>query len=531
MRHAGNIVWLILLTFGTIGSVYSQKLDNNRKKMNVVFFLVDDLGWSDVGINNPNSFYETPNIDRFASENVRFTNAYASCHVCSPSRASIMTGKNPARIELTDWLPGRKDFPFQKLKNAPVIQQLPFEEQTVAETFRANGYRTAMFGKWHLGEDSSSPIQHGFDERITEWNKGWPLTYYSPFKLKGLEGPDGEYLTDRLTAEALKYIERNKDHPFFLFLSHFAVHDPIEGRADLVSKYEKKLAAIPKNGQLPFILETNPDTSWTPTRKELNDLLADKRFDGYDLLPERTVKIKQLQDNVQFAAMVESMDQSLGLILAKLKELGLDENTIVVFLSDNGGMSAGNYARPNKKIPESRLDKEFATSNLPLRGAKGWFYEGGIRVPMIVRWPGEEKQGMVSDVPVIHTDLYPSLLEMTGAVLLPQQHQDGVSLVPLLKGKHKLQRKALYWHFPHYSNHGLQSPGGVIRKGKYKLLEYYENGTVQLFDLHKDPEERRDLSRQKPGKAKKLRKMLATWRVKTGARMMEPNPDYKNSKL
>lgn len=496
------------------------------KKMNVVFFLVDDLGWSDVGCNNPNTFYETPNIDQFAKEGVRFTNGYASCHVCSPSRAAIMTGKYPARMELTDWLPGRKDYPFQQLKNAPVIQHLPFEEKTLAETFRDNGYRTAIFGKWHLGEDSSSPLQHGFDYRVTEWNKGWPLTYYAPFRLKGLEGPAGEYLTDRLTNEAITYIEQNKDTPFFLYLSHFAVHDPVEGRPDLVKKYQDKLAHMARPDGPPYILESNPDTTHPFSRAELTALLNDKAYEGYNLLPNRTVKIKQWQDNVQFAAMMESMDESLGRILAKLKELGLDDHTIVVFVSDNGGMSAANYARPNKQIPAANLDKEFSTSNLPLRGAKGWFYEGGIRVPMIIKWPEHGKSGAVCDVPVINTDFYPTLLKMAGLPLLPQQHVDGVNITPLLEGEGTIKRKALYWHFPHYSNHGLQSPGGVVRSGKYKLIEYFENGTVQLFDLEADPGEQNDLAAVLPHEVKKLKKMLHAWRKKTGAVMMAPNPEY-----
>lgn len=520
--HTGILKKLLVFTFISMGTLLQAQ---QPKKMNVIFFLVDDLGWSDVACNNPNTFYETPQIDQFAKEGVRFTNGYAACHVCSPTRASIMTGKYPARIQLTDWLPGRKDYPFQQLKNAVVKQQLPFEEKTLAETFRDNGYHTAMFGKWHLGEDSSSPLQHGFEYRVTEWNKGWPLTYYSPYKLKGLEGPDGEYLTDRLTNEAISYIEKNKNAPFFIYLSHFAVHDPIEGRADLVKKYQNKLKSWTWNVP-PYTLEGNPDTTHPFSRTELDELIKDKAYEGYSLLPGRIVKIKQRQDNVQFAAMVESVDQSLGRILSKLKELGLDENTIVVFVSDNGGMSGANFGRPNKKFPAADVDKEFSGSNLPLRGAKGWFYEGGIRVPMIIKWPGHGQPGAVSDVPVISTDFYPSLLKMAGLPAAPRQHVDGTDITPLINGKTKLKRKALYWHFPHYSNHGLQSPGGAIRYGKYKLLEYFEKGTVQLFDLEADPYEQNDLGRSMPGKVKKLKKMLHTWRKKVNAANMPPNPGY-----
>ncbi len=504
-------------------SAYSQE-----KKMNIIFFLVDDLGWSDVQCNNPGSFYETPNVNQLASEGMRFTNAYAACHVCSPSRASILTGKYPARLELTDWLPGRKDYPFQALKNVTINQHLPFQEKTLAETFKENGYRTAIIGKWHLGEDTSSPLQHGFDYRATEWNKGWPLTYYSPFKLKGLEGPEREYLTDRLTNEAINYIEQNKDAPFFLYLSHFTVHDPIEGRKDLVEKYQQKQQEQQQGSGPAFILEANPDTASPYSRAALDALLRDKKYAGYSILPDRMVKIKQHQDNVQFAAMVESMDESLGRIMAKIKSAGLEENTIIVFVSDNGGMSAANFARPNKQIAPANLDKEFSTSNLPLRGAKGWFYEGGIRVPMIIRWPGHNGAGISSDVPVIGTDFYPTLLKMAGLKSQPAQHKDGVDLSPLFKGK-KLNRKALYWHFPHYSNHGMQSPGAVIREGRYKLLEYFEKGTVQLFDLEKDPGEQQDIAAQMPAKVKKMKRKLHRWQKKVGAAMMPVNPEYKQT--
>ncbi|HMR93455.1 MAG TPA: sulfatase, partial [Chitinophagaceae bacterium] len=500
--------WRALAVMPVVLFLCYMSAHSQDRKMNIIFFLVDDLGWSDVQYNNPGTFYETPNVNQLAGEGMRFTNAYAACHVCSPSRASILTGKYPARLQLTDWLPGRKDYPFQQLKNVTINQQLPFEEKTLPETLKENGYRTAIIGKWHLGEDTSSPLQHGFDYRVTEWNKGWPLSYYSPFKLKGLEGPDGEYLTDRLTDEAISYIEQNKDAPFFLYLSHFTVHDPIEGRKDLVEKYRQKLARQPASALPPYILEANPDTTFPYSRAALDALIQEKRYGGYAVLPGRIVKVKQRQDNVQFAAMVESMDESLGRIMAKIKAAGLEDRTIIVFVSDNGGMSAANFARPSKQIQPDRLDKEFATSNLPLRGAKGWFYEGGIRVPMIIKWPGQSRAGLSSDIPVIGTDFYPTLLKMAGLKLKSSQHKDGEDLSPLLRGKKKLRRKALYWHFPHYSNHGMQSPGAVIREGKYKLLEYFEKGTVQLFDLEKDPGEQQDIAAQMPAKARKLTRKL-----------------------
>ncbi|HVU99846.1 MAG TPA: sulfatase-like hydrolase/transferase, partial [Verrucomicrobiae bacterium] len=275
----------------------------DQKKMNVIFFLVDDFGWADVGYQG-SSLYETPNIDRFAKEGMRFSHAYAACPVCSPTRASILTGEYPARLHLTDWLPGRKDFPFQKLKNVHSAQHLPYDQPTLPKVLKENGYETAIFGKWHLGEDENSTERQGFDLHVPQWNKGWPNgTYFSPFGMKGLEGgPKGQYLTDRLTDEALKWVVKNKDHPFFLYLAHFAVHDPIQGRGDLVVKYENKLNhAQPEKGR-PFILEGNPDDANPLSRESLNELLQQKPYRGFSLLPHRTVKIKQHQDNPQFAA-------------------------------------------------------------------------------------------------------------------------------------------------------------------------------------------------------------------------------------
>jgi arylsulfatase A-like enzyme len=381
-------------------------------------------------------------------------------------------------------------------------------------------------GKWHLGEEPHGPTAQGFDVQIPRWNKGWPkVGYHAPFQLDGLTDSPGDYLTDRLTDEALHFIEENRSRPFFLYLSHFAVHDPIQGRADLVQKYEAKLRQIKRHGTPPFLLEGNPDRETPLTRAELNALLTDANYRGFRLLPNRMVKIKQIQDNVQFAAMVESMDQSFGRILGRLQDLELSENTIVVFMSDNGGMSAANFGNPRRIIGRNKLDAAYSTSNLPLRGGKGWLYEGGIRVPLVVRWPGQGQSG-VCEVPVISTDLFPSLLEMTGISREPAQTIDGVSLVPLLTGAKSLPREAIYWHFPHYSNHGLQSPGGAVRRGDWKLIEYFERGTVQLFHLRNDPAEQYDLADAEPKLAAELRSMLAKWRQSVGAQSMEPNPAY-----
>jgi arylsulfatase A-like enzyme len=496
---------------------------------NVVLFLVDDLGWRDLGVYG-STFHETPNLDRFARQSVRFTDAYATCHVCSPTRASVMTGKYPARLRLTDWLPGRREYPFQRYKNAAIHQHLPFAETTLAEALKEHGYATGHFGKWHLGEDPSGPLQHGFDVQVPRWNKGWPNAgYHAPFRLEGLADSPGDYLTDRLTDEAVNYIKQHKDRPFFLYLSHFAVHDPIQGRADLVAKYQAKLKRNTSPARTPFILEGNPDSKNALTRPQLDALLNEDSHRGYQVLPHQTVKIKQEQDNVQFAAMVEGMDASFGRIIATLESLGLAENTIVIFTSDNGGMSAANFGRPDRVVAPTALDAAFSTSNLPLRGAKGWLYEGGIRVPLMIKAAGRTR-GAVSSVPAITTDLYPSILDLIGVPARPAQHQDGVSLAGIIRGGKPPAREALYWHFPHYSNHGMQSPGGAIRHGDFKLLEYFENNTVQLFNLRDDMGEQRDLAREQPALARKMTAMLQQWRTSVSANMMEPNPNFTGSK-
>ncbi|MGK0188941.1 MAG: arylsulfatase A [Verrucomicrobiales bacterium] len=506
----------ILLTFtAALFSGIAQ-----AKPTNIIFFLVDDLAWSDVGCFGC-TFHETPNIDQFAKEGVKFTNAYAACHVCSPTRASILTGKYPARLNLTDWLKGRGDFPFQRLKNAVINQHLPYEEVTIAERLKELNYATGIFGKWHLGKKPSDPPAHGFDIHQPDVPSNW-RTFHGPFGMKTFESKEGDYLTDRITDEALTWMEGKKDKPFFLYMSHFAVHDPIEGRADLVEKYTKKLAAMEKTDSPDFILEGNPDSPDCPTKEELTELIKTPEFARHGVLPRGTIKIRQKQDNIEFAAMVESVDQSLGRIVAKLEELEIEDDTIVIFFSDNGGMSAINVGNPQRVIAEEAIDKAYSTSCLPLRGAKGWLYEGGVRVPMIVKWPGQSKAGSVVEEPVMSTDFYPTILEMIGH---KGETPDGQSFVTALKGE-AFERGPLFWHFPHYSNHGMQSPASAIRDGDFKLIEYFENGSVQLFNLREDIGEHRNLASASPAKVEELQKKLHDWRKSVGAKMMEPNPEY-----
>ena len=494
----------------------------------MVFFMVDDLGWKDVGCYG-SDFYNTPNIDEFASQGVRFTDAYAACHVCSPTRASFITGKYPASINLTDWLPGRKDFSFQKLKNVEINQHIPYHLTTLPEILRENGYQTAIFGKWHLGEDSLSTISQGFDLHIPQWNKGWPNKgYHAPYGLEGLEArSENEYLTDRLTDEALNYIEENKERPFFLYLSHFAVHDPIEGREDLVLKYRNKLDSMPESHDAPFIIEGNPDEINPDRHKNTDEVSLDAVHEGHRIYPDKTVKIKQRQDNVEFAAMVESMDESLGRVIQKLEDLEIADKTILIFYSDNGGMAAANFYYPDRTISQQQLDEAYSTSNLPLRGAKGWLYEGGIRVPLIIKWPHKGLKGKTCGTPVTTPDFYPTILDMLG-ITYDNSNLDGVSIVSSITSEQETADRAIFWHFPHYSNHGMQSPGGAVRFGDYKLLEYFENGTVQLFNLREDIGEMNDLSGQMPEKVKELRDLLSKWRSGIDAKMMTENPEYRS---
>lgn len=530
-----NLLRNVGLGIVVLGPFIHMDAKNKTQKPNVVFILADDLGWSDLQCYG-SKFYETPNLNRLAEEGVRFTDAYAACHVSSPTRGSILTGQYPARTHLTDWLPGRKDYPFQQLKNAVPAQHLPYgENNTFPAVLQANGYETVIIGKWHLGEDSLTTEQQGFRHHTPSgYLKGWPAVgYFPPYNMPGLtDSPQEEYLTDRLTDEALKFITENKDKPFLLYLSHYAVHDPIQGRPDLVKKYKEKLVKMTKPGGLPFILEGNPDSERPLSREELNSLLQNEGYEGFRILPNRTVKIKQFQDNVEFAAMVESLDESVGRVVSKLKELNLDQNTIVIFCSDNGGMSAANFGNPGRVVAKDKLDQSFSTSNLPLRGAKGFLYEGGIRVPMIIKWPQQGKKNMISSIPVISVDFYPTILEMVGIDAKKLNHvTDGKSIVPLIETNNKKEKTNIYsrpifWHFPHYSNHGMQSPGGAVRLGDYKLLDYFENNTVQLFNLKNDPGEQNDLSKQMPEKVKELKFLLDQWRKDVKANMMQPNPDY-----
>ncbi|MBN2269673.1 MAG: sulfatase [Sedimentisphaerales bacterium] len=448
------------------------------RRPSFVFFLVDDMGWTDA-VCYGSSFYETPNIDRLAKTGMRFIQAYAACPVCSPTRASIMSGKYPARLNLTDYLIGAKR---GKLNPANYIHQLPLEEVTIAETLKEAGYATFFAGKWHLGPEGFWPEEQGFDVNKGGIDRGGPYggnKYFSPYGNPRLEdGPEGEHLPDRLATETAKFIEAHRDGPFLAYLSFYSVHTPLMARPDLKAKYEEKRKGI-QAGEI-----------WGQ---------------------EGARKVRLVQEHAVYAGMIEAMDQAVGKVLDALDRLDLAEDTVVFFMSDNGGLSTS---------------EGHPTSNLPLRAGKGWLYEGGIREPMIVRAPGITKAGSTCSEPVISTDFYPTMLELTGLPAKPKQHIDGISFVPLLKGGKSLGRRAIFWHYPHYGNQG-GSPGGAVRAGDYKLIEFYEDGRIELYNLKKDIGEKNNLAEKMPEKADEMLAMLKAWREDVDAQMPTPNPDYR----
>lgn len=450
-----------------------------KKKPNFVFFLVDDLGWKDLGCYG-SSFYETPNIDKLARGSMRFTNAYAACPVCSPTRASIMSGKYPARLNLTDYLKGGRR---GKLNPAEYLDQMPLAEVTIAETLKEAGYATFFAGKWHLGKEDFWPEHQGFDVNKGGIDRGGPYggkRYFSPYGNPRLtDGPDGEHLPDRLASETAAFIEEHRNEPFFAYLSFYSVHTPLMARPDLKSKYQEKADSI---------------ISQTPVWGA-----------------EGSRKLRLVQNHAVYAGMIEAMDQAVGKVLNALDQQNLADETVVMFMSDNGGLSTS---------------EGHPTSNLPLRAGKGWLYEGGIREPMMIKWPGVTRPGSLCSETVISTDFYPTMLEMASLPPKPKQHIDGVSMVPLLKGKKSLPRKAVFWHYPHYGNQG-GSPGGAVRTGDYKLIEFYEDNRLELYNIKQDIGEKNNLANNMPGKAAELHKMLTDWRKEVDAQMPTPNPDYK----
>ena len=464
-----------------LGTFFSCSSLTKNKRPNFILINVDDLGWRDLGCFG-SSYYETPYIDRLASQGMKFTNAYASCAVCSPTRASIMTGRYPARIGVTDWihhLDKKGKIAWEEGKNPtdytggkkrqllcpPNPYWMELDEVTIAEVLRSAGYITCHIGKWHLGYEAWFPDKQGFEINIGGGEIGQPPTYFDPYYLNE-QRPNipalstrkkGEYLTGRESDEAVKFLKEHTDQPFFLNMCHYAVHTPLQAKKELIARYEGK---------------------------------------------EKTN-----QTNAIYAAMIESVDQAVGRIMTTMEELGLSNKTLLIFTSDNGGL------------------QDYATDNAPLRAGKGYPYEGGIRVPLIIHWPRLVEAGMVCDVPVTSVDFFPTICEAAGLKFPEDRIIDGESLLPLLKHKGSLKRRAIFWHFPHYR--GKIVPYSIIRKGDLKLIKRYEGKPFELFNLKEDLSEERDLSGRIPEKVKELDAELRAWLKDTNAKLPRKNPDYR----
>ena len=389
-----------------------------------------------------------------------------------------MTGKYPARLQLTDFIGGTRR---GKLNPAAYLNHLPLKETTVAEVFQSAGYTTGFVGKWHLGGQGFGPLKQGFGSNVAGSGAGAPATYFSPYKMPALRnGPAGEYLTDRLASEAVTFLREHRDQPFLLWFCPYAVHIPLQAKPGLVARFDTKATQIMDS--------------------------ARPRF-----RPEGTREDRRVQDHAVYAAMLASLDDAVGSVVKALDDLGIADRTLVVFTSDNGGLSTAEGS---------------PTSNAPLRAGKGWLYEGGIRVPLIVKGPQIDRPGRTCDVPVVTTDLAATLMDLAGRPAAFRKELDGVSLLPLLTSSGNPEREAIFWHYPHYGNQG-GSPGGAIRQGDWKLIEFYEDNRIELYNLKQDPGEQHELAALEPRWASELLQRLHAWRASLGAAMPTPNPDYR----
>jgi len=460
--------------------------DPGPERPNVLLIVADDLGYADIGAYNDDAFYDTPHIDSLARRGMMFTDGYAANPVCSPSRYSLLTGRAPSRENHTDWFCGDRTGRF---RHAEYDCSMDTTRVTLGEAFQDAGYATWFGGKWHLGPDSTHwPEHQGFDVNKGGWRGGSPVAhggggYFSPYDNPRLDdGPEGEYLPFRLADEVEQFIDTHRNDPFFALLSFYEVHNPRQAPDSLVQKYRRK--------------------------RERLDLDAKSEFEPIEVEQPweegRAQKARVVQGHPVYAAMVEALDHSVGRVLEALSERGLSDNTVVVFVSDNGGLSTA---------------EGHNTSNRPLRGGKGWVYEGGIRVPYVIHWPDVTDPGSTTEVPAVTTDLYPTLLDAAGLQKRPDEHVDGTSLAPVLKGRSSLDRDALFWHYPHYSNQG-GFPGGAVRSGPWKLVEDYRDGSVQLFNLERDLGEQHDVSAQHPERMDRLRTQLHDWYDDVDARFL-----------
>ena len=482
------LVGILLLHFSCTHSDSKKNVVGKIERApNILLITVDDLGWADLGCYGAD-LHETPNIDAFAETGIRFTNAYAAAAICTPTRAALLTGKSPARLNMTIWREAAINNQFtRKLIPPDVSANLPLEEVTLSEELKAEGYVTAHLGKWHVGDGEHFPETQGFDINVGATVWGAPPTFFYPYRgeiynsmrfVPGLERDadggynfdrEGEYLTDRLTDEALSIMERFKEKPFFINLSYYTVHTPIEGKTELVDYYQKKLAS------------------------------------------------GMSHQNAIYAAMVHSLDDNIGKLMHSLDDLNIADHTIVIFTSDNGGFI-------------NEWDGQIVTNNAPLRSGKGALYEGGIRVPTIIRWPGITTPGAKSDLPITTQDFYPTILEKANLKGDPRQVAafDGISLMPIIKNlQADLKQRALYWHYPHYYH--TTNPVSAIRQGDWKLLEFFEDNHLELYNLKEDVGEKNNLEKANPEKAKELLELLSEWRQEVDAPMPRVNPEYSKN--
>ncbi len=484
--------YFVILSFFILTGLVTGCSNKKVKNPDIVFILVDDLGYTDLSCMGSN-YYETPNIDRIAENGMNFTNGYATCSVCSPSRASLLTGKFTARHGITDWIGARsgeewrKQRRFTRLLPADYVHHLPLEYLTLPEALKAHGYKTFFAGKWHLGGKGSYPEDHGFDVNKGGYEAGGPYSggYFSPFNNPKMEDyPDekGMSLSMKLAKEAVKFIEENKDSTFLVYLAFYAVHAPIQTSQIKWEKYRDKADSM-------GITET-----------------------GFTM--ERRLPYRLHQDNPVYAGLIEQVDDAVGLVLNTLKKLNLDKKTIVVFTSDNGGVVSGD---------------NYSTNLRPLRGGKGYQWEGGIRIPYLIYVPWMKLSGKKNDTPVTGADFYPTLLDLAGLDLKPEAHTDGVSLLPLLKGK-TIDQRPLYWHYPHYGNQG-GDPASIVREGKWKLIHYWEDSTNELYDLSRDIGEQDNVADQHPGITEKMYRQLDSWLHSVHAKYAVPDSLFNEDSL
>ena len=470
MKQLFKFLYVFLLVLGC---------NSNNSTPNVIFILVDDLGWTDLGYSG-STFYETPNIDNLSKESFQFTNAYAASPVCSPTRAAIMTGKHPARVNITDWIPG-DDPQNRPLLGPQDLHELPLKEITIAEKLKESGYNTFYVGKWHLGSQGFYPEDNGFNINVGGFEKGSPMGgYYSPYKNPKLnDGPKGEYLTDRLTDESIKLIKsHNKNEPFALFLSFYNVHTPIQANEKHINYFNKKISEMADN-----------------------EVRTKSEGDAITRLNHT---------NPEYASMVYAVDENVGKLIKSLKDSDLYENSLIIFTSDNGGLST--------------LKRIAPTSVYPLRAGKGWLYEGGIRIPQLIKSPGNTENVIVNDITASY-DLFPTILDFAG--IKNNIDIDGISLTPILNGQSEIDREDIFWHFPHY--HGsLWKPGSAIRSGDWKLVFHYESNNSELFNLKEDPGEINDLSLLFEEKKQILLNKLNNLKNETNANKVSINPNFKN---